>query len=741
MPIVAKLAHDSVPADAMVAAVRLREGLSTLFDGEIEFVCDDPNLELEPLLWTEVGIAFEHSPSNASRMFHGIIEEADYLEVRELLFAYRLRFRPRLNGLAYRVRSRIFQDQTAVQIVRSVIEGAGIPADQINASGLHEKYLPREYCTQWRESELAFVLRLLEEEGIFYWFEHSESGHVLMLADNASVHAPIEGNAALPLSFWTGKGVERERVMDLTLTSRLLHGACAARDWDWRKPQAPAEASQTNGLAGLECYQFPGGFTEPSVGKRRVQDWLRAQQARRFELRGKTSSVRFAPGRKFQLIEARPETLEREYLLVEVRHQYASAAFVAGTTGEAEYCAEFTAIPSELPFKPLRLTPKPQIHGKESAVITGPPGEEIHVDSFGRVKVHFYWDREGAVDDHASCWMRVQQQNLGGSMILPRVGWEVDVGFLFGDPDRPVVLERLYNAETMPPYRLPDNLMQSSLQTSSTPGGGGTNEIRMNDSSGSMEFSIHAQKDLSIQIGNDLVEEIAVDSEVQVAADCATKVDATEELTIGGNQSHSITGGATHETVGAKSVNVGAVDEWGVSAMHAARVKGARTEKIGGLHNVLAEKVTETFNAGHTRTVGGALAFSSAGPIVEAVAGRKTETVGGIKLEKVRKSKAEDIKTGKVLTAGVVSLQTGKDLTVAAQGAIAITTGGPVAIKCGSDFNLSGSSVTITVASAKLQAGGELKMTPASVKIKADEVGGDGQQVKLEGNIKYREGG
>src|SRR5215475_9144326 len=150
MPIVAKLAHDSVPADAVIAAVWLREGLSTLFDGEIEFVCDDPNLELEPLLWSEVGIAFEHSASNTSRMFHGIVEEADFLEVREQLFAYRLRFRPRLNGLAYRVRSRIFQDQTAVQIVRSVIEGAGIPADQVDASGLHEEYLPREYCTQWR---------------------------------------------------------------------------------------------------------------------------------------------------------------------------------------------------------------------------------------------------------------------------------------------------------------------------------------------------------------------------------------------------------------------------------------------------------------------------------------------------------------------------------------------------------------------------------------------------------------
>ena len=293
--------------------------------------------------------------------------------------------------------------------------------------------------------------------------------------------------------------------------------------------------------------------------------------------------------------------------------------------------------------------------GKESAVVTGPPGEEIHVDEFGRVKVKFYWDREGKMDDTSSCWLRVQQQNTAGSQILPRVGWEVEVGFHYGDPDRPVVLQKLYNAESMPPYALPDNLMQSSLQSSTTPGGGGTNEIRMNGANGGMEFFVHSQKDLSVTVGHNLTEKIpAVDETVQVTADCSVSIGATEDLSVGANQSASITGERVEDIAGSLTVDVGAVDQWGVSAMHAITVKGARSEDIGGLKNVLAQKVVETFNGDLTTQVGAALSINSVGPITEAVAGNKMETIAGAKLEIVRKAKAENIGVGKVLTAGVV---------------------------------------------------------------------------------------
>ena len=170
-------------------------------------------------------------------------------------------------------------------------------------------------------------------------------------------------------------------------------------------------------------------------------------------------------------------------------------------------------------LSPEPTVARPRTHGPQTAIVVGPPGEEIHTDEHGRIKVHFHWDRVSPFDDTASCWLRVQQQNTASSQILPRVGWEVEVGFLYGDPDRPLVLQKLYNAETMPPYALPDNLMQSSLQSSSTPGGGGTNEIRLNDGNGGMEFFVHAQKDLWVAAGHNLTEQIAVDESVQVASD------------------------------------------------------------------------------------------------------------------------------------------------------------------------------------------------------------------------------
>jgi type VI secretion system secreted protein VgrG len=738
MDALTNLIHDQVPPEAVVNELTVFEGLSHLFDVQVQFVCSDPDLDLDAFIWSEGAVRLSReSEGELQRVFHGVVEEAEFVGRKEGLFCYRLRFRPRIHGLKYRLRTRIFQEKSAVDIAEAVLRGAGIATEAFERKGLTVKREPREYCTQWRESELDFVLRLLEEEGIFYWFEHTESSHVMKVGDAPSVHAPIAGAKAIPLSSWHGRDGGRESIRNLTFTARTVPDACAMRDWNWQAPKSPCEGAQIEGKGGFESYFFPGGFAQANVGQSRARDWLLASRSRRLELRGVTNSWRLEPGRLFELTDAQPEALCGEYLLLEVRHRYRNDGFVAGSSGATHYEAEFTAIPSATQFKPPRTILRPRVYGKESAVITGPPGEEIHVDSFGRVKVHFYWDREGKVDDHASCWIRVQQQNTSGGMILPRVGWEVDVGFLYGDPDRPVVLHKLYNAENMPPYRLPDALMQSSLQSSSTPGGGGTNEIRMNDSNGGMEFFIHSQKDLDVSAGNNLVEDIAVDALTQIGADCTTKVDGTEEIAVGANQSMSVKGSAAHETAGAKTVNIGALDDWGVGGMHAINVKGARTEKIGALQNVLAVKVTETFNADHTRTAG-VLSFNSAAALVEAVAGKKIENVGGMKMEVIGKSKAEQVEIGKILTAGAVNLKTGQDLSVAAEAAMAINSGGPMVIKCDKDFTISGATVTITVGSAKLEAGGKLSLSPGSAKIEGDSVGGNGGDVLLKGEIKYR---
>lgn len=736
MRVKAVLSHSQVPTEARVSRLLVEEGLSRLFVVDVECVCAEPDLDLASMLGTE-GVVVVAADDASSLTFQGLVEEAEYIERRGDLFAYRLRLMPHIQGLAHRVRSRIFQDKSVVKIIQDIFEGAGIPQEDVDWSVLEGP--EREYCTQWNESELAFVLRLLEDEGIFFWFEHSESGHILRLADSPAVHRPIEGAPGLSFTLWEEREARRDIVTHVTYTSRFVPDAVMLRDWNWRTPQQlPEMKLGAGGTGGLELYEFPGGFTSPAVGRRHAQHRLAAARTRQSVLRGRTPCLRLAPGRRFLLFDAEPAPINREYLLLEVRHCFEDPA--AGTMADeaGRYRAEFTAVGSDVEFRPPRVIPRPRVAGKESAVVTGPPGEEIHVDEFGRVKVKFYWDREGKMDDTSSCWLRVQQQNTAGSQILPRVGWEVEVGFLYGDPDRPLVLQKLYNAETMPPYALPDNLMQSSLQSSTTPGGGGTNELRMNDGNGGMEFFVHAQKDLKLTAGHNLTEQIAVDEAVQVKSDFTASVGATEALSVGANQSASITGKRVDDIAGSKTVSVGAVDQWGVSAMHAISVGGARTEDIGGLKNVLAQKVTETFNADLTTQVGAALSINSVGPIVEAVKGNKAETIAGAKLEVIAKAKAENIGVGKVLTSGAVKIKTGKDVTLAAEAAMAITTGGPMAIKCGGDFNISGSSVTINVGKATVDAGAKVNATPGSMKLKGDKVGGEGAELKLKGTIKFK---
>lgn len=730
------LFHDQLPAELAVSRLEVNEGLSRLFEIEVECVSADPDWDLAALPGTAAHVCLLEDGA-VVRAFHGIVEQAGYVTRRGDLLVYRLVLMPHVQGLAHRVRTRIFQDKSVKALVSEVLSGAGVPDEALKWTVTEGP--PREYCTQWCESELAFILRLLEDEGIFFWFEHSESGHVMHFADAPAVHTHLEDPPGLSFRTWDAREESREIITRLTYTARQVQDAVQLRDWDWRSPQGASEAMHKVPEGGaLECYAFPVSFSSASDGRLRAQDRLTAARVRQRLLRGTTPSLRLAPGRIFHLFEAEPSGLNRDYLLIEVRHVFEKPTAGSVGDGEGRYLAELTAVPSDVEFRPARVTPRPRVAAKELAVVTGPPGEEIHVDRFGRVKVHFYWDREGPVDDTASCWLRVQQQNTATSQILPRVGWEVEVGFLYGDPDRPLVLQKLYNGETMPPYALPDNLMQSSLQSSSSPGGGGTNELRLNDGNGGMEFFLHAQKDLSLEAGNNLTEQIAVDETVQVATDFTCTVAGTEQISVSANQSANVTGVMVQDTAGSKTVEVGAMDQWGVGGMHAITVGGARSESIGGLLNVLAEEVSETFNADLSTSVGGVLSINAVGALVESVKGNKTETVAGAKLELIANAKAENIGAAKVLNAGAVSLKTGKDISMEAGAAMAITTGGPMAIKCGGDFNLTGSSVTINVGKATLKAGSKLEATPGSLKVKGSALGGSGAFVKLKGTIHYK---
>ncbi|MCA9606946.1 MAG: type VI secretion system tip protein VgrG [Myxococcales bacterium] len=741
MTLAAYFLHDSVPIEALVRSIRLREGLSELFDCWVEVVCEDPDLDLASMIWSTAAVqlgdpGFPATDPEHWRYVHGAIEEARYVAPLGDWHRYSFRLRPSVHGLAYRVRTRIFQQKTVIDVIRQVLEDAGIDMDSIVFDC--DPGPERDYVTQWKESELHFMERWLQELGIHYWFEHTEVDHTMHISDKAGTHDPIEGAPELEVHSRddsAGGVSDQGSIHHVSYTTHFGHDRWASRDWQFKTPNEPRQAEEGEG--GQELYEYPGFYETDEMGGGLAPIRMQEIVAGQTILAGRSDCRRLLPGRWFSLVGVDPDALVNQYLLT---RQELSVARDDPHSGQFVYDARFTAIPVEHPFRPTRTLHRPVVHGKESAVVTAPAGEEIHVDDMGRIKVHFYWDREQPVDDTASCWVRTQQQNTAGAMFLPRVGWEVDIGFLNGDPDRPVMLQKLYNDEQKPPYDLPGNLMQSSLRTSSSPGGGGTNELRLNDANGSQSFFMHAQKDFDNTVGNDASTTVGVDVQTQVAANAVHQVSGAETITIGGNQDVSVTGRLTVQCAASQSVTVGGLDDWGVSALHSMTTHGSRTDDIGGLLNVLAANgIADTFNASHSLTVGGALSFAAVGGLSETVAGGKTEAIGGAKMEVIKASKSENVKVGKILNSGAVKIDAGTDVSVSAGAALGIRVGGAYTSKCGGDFGISGMAVTMKLSSLEMKAGGStVTASSGSIELKASNLGGEGVKILLKGDVHYK---
>jgi type VI secretion system secreted protein VgrG len=732
---------DALETDAEVLRLHAREGLSTLFDLDVRFVCDTGDLDLDAMLWRPTCVRVARDGEDV-RVFHGVIEEAEWTATRAQRHVYRVRVRPRVHGLAYRVRSRIFQGMTALEVVDRVLRDAGLGDEDFDLGGLGDRYPTREFCVQYKESELDFVLRLLEDEGVFYWFEHDLDGHRLRVGDAPTAHEAMEAPTTLAYSRTEHAG--REHLTDLVRSARATTGQHVSNDWNFLDASHVLEAEfSEDGQEGYIQHDWPGGFLDVDDGARRAQDRLLADRATQVVITARSNCGRLRPGAKFDLADAQPSNLNGEHLVVALEHRFVSEAVAMEAPGTRRQPWEIflEAIPAEVPFKPARVTPRPRVSGVESAVVTGPPGEEIHVDAWGRIKVHFYWDREGGTDDAASCWIRAQQQNTSGAMILPRVGWEVSVAFLDGDPDRPVMLQKLYNAETMPPYAHPENNTQAALQSATYPGGGATNEVRLQDGNGGMEFFVHASRDLDVRAGNNLGEDIDVDDAEEVGLNRRSSVGGDESVTVGGARSLNVTGTAARDVTGDASASIGGVDDVGVKGSSGVTVAGDRSETIGGMMTVLANTVTENIGGDLTRTVGAVQLINSATSIVENVQGAKTETISGAHVIVARKAAAETVGAARTLNAGAAVLKAGADISMTAGGAVTYTVGGAMVEQCGDAWSIAARTVVVTApggvdvdgGGAKLSLkGGSIKYNASALKISGTAM------VTLKGNIKYK---
>jgi len=445
---------------------------------------------------------------DTDRHFHGIIGELEHVGICEGRHIYELELVPSLWRLTLRRNCRIFQELDVQEIVGRILEEGGITSDRYRFALLNEKRR-RGFCVQYRESDFDFVSRLLEEEGIFYFFEHSEDKHVLVMSDYNFFHSPIGGESCIPFNAG-GMAGDSDCIRAFSFSQRLRPGAFTHRNFNFKRPSfdLTSKVADTD-QDDPEVYDYPALHTTPERGGELAKVRLEELVAMQSQGHGQTSCCRLVPGYTFTLTGHEAQCLNGEYLIVSVMHaglQPQSLEELSG--GGFSYDCEFTVIPASVQFRPTVTAHKPSIPGLQTAMVVGPPGEEIHTDEYGRIKVRFHWDREPDNCGRSSCWLRINQPWSGGNwgmLAIPRVGDEVLVAFLEGDPDRPVMVGSVNNAQSPALYELPAHQTRTGIRTQSTPNGSreNYNELRFEDKKGSEHIYLQGERDWNILIKND----------------------------------------------------------------------------------------------------------------------------------------------------------------------------------------------------------------------------------------------
>lgn len=584
------------------------EGISSLYEFNLEMVSENNSIVFEDIIGKPVAVTVNLT-SGGKRYFHGVV--AFFSQGEGLpnpdgplhLTTYSAKMVPWLWLLTKTVNSRIFQQKSVPDIIETIFKEKGLVDFEMR---LQNTYSPRTYCVQYQETDFHFVSRLLEEEGISYFFDHMEDKHKLILSDNRAEHKPCENQDTVRYHSSSDGYAEEDTISKFHMSKEITFGKYAAKDFNFEISnndlQSEVKGKETLGPGDRELYRYPGGYDSSKRGEDLANLRMEVEEARVTRVEGSGNCRDFVSGHTFNLEEYYRSDMNKEYLLLTVSHEAKEPiGYAAGTTGvdAPSYNNAFTCLPSEVPYRPPLDTSKPVIYGSQTAIVVGPEGDEIYTDEHGRVKVQFHWDREGKMNEDSSCWVRVSQAWAGtrwGAMFIPRINQEVIVQFIEGDPDRPIITGRVYHGQNPPPYTLPDEKTKSTIMSNSTPGGGGSNEIRFEDSAGDEEIFVHAQMNM-----NSVVE---ANKTLEVGADRTTHVAGNFEETVDGNETRTV-GGSVEETI-----------------------NGSETRKISG-------SVDETISGGETRTISGGLDETISGGETRTVNGNQTKTITGSKTETV----------------------------------------------------------------------------------------------------------
>jgi len=734
------------------------EALSIPFELDVVLHSKQSGLQAKAILGKDVTLKVETEKGAGVRPFNGICTRFASAGREGEHLVYTAKLRPWLWIASRRSDCKIFQFKTVPDIITEVLGIYGYPLSK----KLTRTYRAWDYCVQYQETDMNFVMRLMEEEGIYFYFQHAEGSHTMVMIDDMTQHPPLAGKPSIKYYGADAATVaDEEHFNSWLLREEIDSGEYFSDDYDFEHPKADLAVKRTNPMGHshdrYQHYEWPGGYVKLADGENYATTGLQGLQAEFERCQGHTTVRTMAPGYRFSLERCPRKDQNREYLAVAATYFFRNNARMSSGSGEgdADWGITVTSQPTTLPYRPQLLTEKPRTLGPQTAVVVGPAGEEIYTDKYSRVKVQFHWDRIGTKNENSSCWIRVSTPWAGekwGMIHIPRIGHEVVVDFLNGDPDHPLITGSVYNADLMPPYGLPDNKTASGIKSRSSKGGVATdfNEIRMEDLKGKEQLYVHAQRNLdtvveadesrmvghnrSTRIDNDDDRFVVNDDRHvikgnqtnQIDKDQSSTIKGDQHTTVKGNQTNVVNGSRTQQVDGSLREETGSHHQETVKGNHnftvngkesnmilkdqTNMVKGDRTAIIVGDDSYTTVGKTAVMSAqGYSVTTGMKYAESCTtrsamvmatddtkilGKQTEMIGGMRDATIGGIDKTTVGGAQTSTIGAAKSVTVGAAStLSAGGLISMTAGGAITLTGGGVVSVTAGG-------AVTITAAAA-----------------------------------------
>ncbi|MFY2508238.1 type VI secretion system tip protein TssI/VgrG [Vibrio pectenicida] len=674
-----------------VESFRVTEALSTPFEMSLTVLSENDGITFDALSRKTGVLNVYGQGAAAARQFNGTISELSYLGSGRRYSRYHITLVPQLWFLTQRQDCRIFQNKTAPDIIRDVFDDAGMSDYRFE---LAAQYQAKDYVVQYRESDHHFVQRLLAEHGLWFYFEHSDAAHTMVIVDSNDaipelISTPLNASYLGPMLFQSqGGGVsDKEHIFDLEQVHRALTSDVSYSDYNYLTPKIPQNKTAQDGVnTDLKRFDYPGRYTSPDFGGLRSKEWMSEYAVDSHQIQASSNIMRLASGLSFDISEHPRSSINRDYLMLSVMHlgENPRVHEEEGSDAPTNYQNQFVCLPRDVTYRAPKMA-SPVVDGTQTAVVVGPAGEEIYTDELGRIKVQFHWDRYGQSDEHSSCWLRVSQSMASpnwGAVYLPRIGHEVVVTFLEGDPDRPLITGAVYNGLHKPPYELPEQKTRTVFRTQSHKADG-YNEMHFEDENDQEMVHFRAQKDMKTKVRNNRYRDIGNDEELEVGRN--------QENNVHGDRKETIHGHKTSET------------------------KQTFMERV-------EQDVTVTYNANQTIHVGKNRDWYVDENRVTHVGQNDTLEVGESQGSVALAARSTNIGTDDSLTVGNhLEVEVNGNTSVRAEGSTTIVSADEIKVQVGASslvlkssgtIHLNGTAITIDGASDVTATGGRVNINP-----------------------------